>query len=260
VELAGYLASVLVGITLGLLGGGGSILTIPILVYLFQLEIVTATAYSLFMVGATSLMGVVAKYRTGTIHFTSVLLFGIPSLAAVFITRIWVVPAIPEVLFGSFFPITKRLFLLGLFSILMITTAISMLMKKADHLPSQSQANFPTMSSLGIVIGFLTGLVGAGGGFLIVPALMMFARVSLPVAAGTSLFIIGINSSLGFIGDVINRTIHWPLLLTLTGLAIGGVFVGNILANKIQNHHLRKLFGWFILSMGCWILAKEFWG
>lgn len=260
-ELAGYLTSILVGITLGLLGGGGSILTIPILVYLFHLDMITATAYSLFMVGTTSLIGVVAKYRNGTIHFHSVILFGLPSLATVFITRIWIVPAIPEVLFDSSFPITKRLFLLGLFSILMIVTAASMLMKKGDFLPSQAQPKFLfILPSLGVVVGFLTGLVGAGGGFLIVPTLMIFARVALPVAAGTSLFIIGINSSIGFIGDVLNRTIHWPFLLALTGLAIGGVLVGNLMASKIQNHHLRKLFGWFILSMGCWILVNEFLG
>ena len=257
-ELAGYLASVLVGITLGLLGGGGSILTIPIFVYLFHLDVIIATAYSLFMVGTTSLIGVWAKYRNAMIHFPSVLVFGIPSLAAVFITRIWIVPAIPEMLFIPYFPITKRLFLLGLFSILMIVTAVSMLMKKADGL--HGQARFSIMMPLGLAVGFLTGLVGAGGGFLIVPALVMWARVPLPVAAGTSLFIIGINSSAGFIGDVLNRAIQWPFLLTLTGLAIGGVFIGNLIATKTQDHHLRKLFAWFILGMGCWILAKEFFG
>ena len=257
-ELAGYLASVLVGITLGLLGGGGSILTIPILVYLFQLDVITATAYSLFMVGATSLVGVVSKYRNGTVHFQSVFLFGIPSLIAVFITRIWIVPSLPEVLLEAPFTINKRLFLLGLFSVLMMVTAISMLMKKPGHaVTSPGQLRLPAMSSLGLVVGFITGLVGAGGGFLIVPALVMFARLPLPVAAGTSLFIIGINSSIGFVGDVLHSAIQWPFLLMLTTLAIAGVLMGNMMATRISNQRLRQLFGWFILIMGCWILLRE---
>ena len=257
-EIFGYIASVFIGITLGLLGGGGSILTIPILVYLFHLDVVTATAYSLFIVGSTSLVGVVPKRRMGLVNLKTGFIFGTPSLITIFATRKWIVPAIPDILLTVHsFVLTKRIFLLGLFAVLMIATSFSMIRGRKELLSEEHGINIPMIIIQGIIIGLLTGLVGAGGGFLIIPALVLLTGLPMKIATGTSLFIIGFNSLIGFMGDVINLSIHWDFLFLITFLAIAGIFIGNWLTVKIHARHLRRSFGLFTLSMGCWILVKE---
>lgn len=257
-EIYGYIASVFIGITLGLLGGGGSILTIPILVYLFHLDAVTATAYSLFIVGSTSLIGVVPKQRKGLVNLRTGFIFGTPSLIAIYVTRRWIVPAIPDIMitFQSFV-LTKRIFLLGLFAVLMIVTSFSMIGGRKELSAEDKGINIPMVFIQGILIGLLTGLVGAGGGFLIIPALVLLTGLPMKIATGTSLFIIGFNSLFGFMGDIINLSIDWDFLFLITGLAVAGIFIGNWLTVKIQGRHLRKSFGWLTLAMGCWILVKE---
>ncbi|MEQ8363104.1 MAG: sulfite exporter TauE/SafE family protein [Cyclobacteriaceae bacterium] len=253
----GYTASVFIGLILGLLGGGGSILAIPILVYLFHLDPVIATAYSLFIVGSTSSVGVAWKVKKGLINFRTGLVFGAPSLLAVFITRKWIVPSLPEIIIDtSYLIITKRILLLGLFAVLMILTSFSM-MKKQKRIKEPSEFSVVYVLLLGAIIGLLTGLVGAGGGFLIIPALVLLTGLPMKVATGTSLFIIAFNSLFGFTGDIFNLEIHWSFLLSITALAIGGTLIGNWLSNKIKASHLRKGFGWFTLAMGCWILIEE---
>lgn len=258
-EIIGYIASILVGVVLGLLGGGGSILSIPILVYLFGVEPVMASAYSLFIVGITSFVGAIPKYREHLINVKTGTLFGIPSVLAIFSTRKWVVPAIPDVVFqAGEFILTKRGLLLGLFALLMVLASVSLIRKKKE-ITSESQ-RFRTFLVIGegILIGFLTGLVGAGGGFLIIPALVLLTGLPFKTAVGTSLLIIAINSSIGFLGDMLNYEIDWGFLLLITGLAIIGILAGNILSRRILSQHLRKAFGWVTLSMGCWILLREF--
>jgi uncharacterized membrane protein YfcA len=260
VEIFGYIASVLVGVVLGLLGGGGSILSIPILVYLFNVEPVMASAYSLFIVGTTSFVGAIPKYREHLINLKTGILFGIPSILAIFSTRKWVVPAIPDVVFElGEFVLTKRGLLLGLFALLMVLASISMIRKKKE-ISSSSGQRFRTVLVIveGTLIGFLTGLVGAGGGFLIIPALVFLTGLSFKTAVGTSLFIIAINSLFGFFGDWLNYTIDWSFLLSITGLAIIGILGGNFLSRRILSLYLRKAFGWVTLLMGCWILLREF--
>lgn len=257
-EIIGYIASVFIGITLGLLGGGGSILTIPILVYLFHLDAVTATAYSLFIVGSTSLVGVVPKQRKGLVNLRTGFLFGTPSLVSIFATRKWIVPAIPDILLTVHsFVLTKRIFLLGLFAVLMIVTSFSMIGGRKELSAEEKKIKIPLIIIQGVLIGLLTGLVGAGGGFLIIPALVLLTGLPMKIATGTSLFIIGFNSLFGFMGDVINLSINWNFLFLITGLAIAGIFIGNWLTAKIHGRHLRKSFGWLTLVMGCWILVKE---
>lgn len=257
-ELLGYFASVIVGVTLGLLGGGGSILTIPILVYLFQLDAVTATAYSLFLVGSASMVGVPPKYAKGLVDLKTALTFGLPSLLSIFATRKWLVPSIPDVLFTiSSFTFSKRLLLLGLFAVLMILTSFSMIRGRKELKREESSYKVLFLIIEGLLIGLLTGLVGAGGGFMIIPALVIMAGLPMKVATGTSLLIIGVNSLVGFTGDVLNLDITWGFLLLLTGLAISGIFIGNWLTHKIHSTHLRQSFGWLTLVMGCWILIKE---
>jgi uncharacterized membrane protein YfcA len=258
-EFFGYLASVLVGFVLGLLGGGGSVLSIPILVYLFHIEAVQASAYSLFIVGATSLAGAIPKYRDHMVNVKTGILFGVPSIITIFITRRWIVPAIPATLhpFDSFV-ISKRLLLLGIFAVLMVLASVPMIRGRKEKKTLDGNFRIPLTILEGIVIGFLTGLVGAGGGFLIIPALVFLTRLTMKTASGTSLFIIAVNSLIGFTGDLATRQMNWPFLLTVTALAITGVHFGNVWAKRLSNEKLRKGFGWITLAMGCYILVREF--
>jgi hypothetical protein len=257
-EYFGYFASIFIGLLLGLLGGGGSILSIPILVYLFGIDAVTASAYSLFIVGTTSFAGAVPKYRDHLVNIRTGFLFGIPSIITIFLTRKFIIPAIPDVLFQvGEFTFTKRFLLLGLFALLMVLASIPMIRGRRDIQPHRKKFQTILMIIEGTLIGFLTGLVGAGGGFLIIPALVLLTGLPMKTAAGTSLFIIAINSLTGFMGDVLNRSMDWQFLITLTAIAIVGVHFGNVLSKKIPGIKLKKAFGWFTLAMGWWILIRE---
>lgn len=259
IELFGYLASIAIGVILGLLGGGGSILAIPILVYIFHVDAVKASAYSLFIVGITSFIGAIPKYKDHLVNIQTGLLFGLPSIAAIFVTRKWIVPAIPDILLNTEgFIITKRLLVLGVFAFLMIIASLSMIRGRRDLAPDEGPWRVPLLILEGLLIGFITGLVGAGGGFLIIPALVWLTGLPFKTAVGTSLFIIAINSLLGFLGDLLNYGMDWNLLLTLTALAAVGILIGNKLQKKISAADLRKAFGWFILFVGLLILMKEF--
>jgi uncharacterized membrane protein YfcA len=257
-EMFGYLASIFIGLILGLLGGGGSILSIPILVYLFHFDIVMASAYSLFIVGTTSLIGAIPKYKEHLVNVRTGLLFGVPSIASTFMTRKWIVPAIPEVITQTeSLTVTKRLLLLGLFAVLMILASISMIRGRQIPSSDEDRIRMVWLIAQGIFIGFLTGLVGAGGGFLIIPSLVILTRLNFKTAVGTSLFIISINSYSGFLGDLMNHKMDWIFLLKITSLAIAGIFIGNKLSGRISSLKLRKAFGWFVLVMGCFILFRE---
>ena len=257
-ELFGYAASIFIGLVLGLLGGGGSILSIPILVYLFNVEPIHASAYSLFIVGATSLVGAIPKYREHLVNVRTGLVFGIPSIVSIFCTRKWVIPFIPEILFVyDDFVFTKRLLLLGLFAVLMILAAVPMIRGRKKFASDNQKFRTFLVILEGLIIGFLTGLVGAGGGFLIIPALVLLTALPFKTAVGTSLFIISINSLFGFVGDLLNYKMDWPLLLSISALAIIGIIIGNRLSKVIAGDNLKKAFGWMILMMGSYILLKE---
>ncbi|MEN9597706.1 MAG: hypothetical protein RL596_17 [Bacteroidota bacterium] len=260
-EVVGYLASLVIGISLGLIGGGGSILTVPVLVYLFGVQPVLATAYSLFIVGATSLVGSLPKYKNGEISLKTALIFGIPSIVAVYATRAFIVPAIPTSLFtiGNF-AVTKPLLMMLLFAVLMVFASISMIKnseKPSDDTHSEQKFNYPLILIEGAIVGVLTGLVGAGGGFLIIPALVLLSKLPIKEAIGTSLLIIAAKSLIGFTGDLGNTQMDWGLLLSITSLAIVGIFVGNIFSKKVPADRLKKGFGWFVLIMGIYIIIKE---
>jgi len=257
-EVLGYFASVCVGIILGLLGGGGSILCIPILVYLFHIDVVTASAYSLFIVGITSLVGAAQKYRENRVNLQTGMVFGLPSIAAIFITRKWVIPAIPDVIIQTEgYPLTKRILLLGIFAVLMIISATVMIRSKGAPEPDDDEFRTGMLVVEGILIGFLTGLVGAGGGFLIIPALVLLTGLPFKTAVGTSLFIIAINSLMGFMGDVLNYPMDWTFLLVISALAVAGIVLGNFLSRGINSSRLRMAFGWLTLLMGIFILLRE---
>ena len=260
-HLLGYILAVFVGISLGLIGSGGSILTVPILVYIMAVEPVLATAYSLFIVGSTALVGGVQSARLKKVDFKTALIFGIPSIVAVYLTRAYLVPFLPETFFTfQAFTLTKPIALMLLFAVVMILASFSMIRPSKilvdEHVPMQY--NYPMILVEGTLVGVLTGLVGAGGGFLIIPALVLLAKMPMKLAVGTSLFIIAAKSLLGFLGDLKgDESIDWNLLLIFTALSILGIFIGISLAKKVDGAKLKTGFGWFVLIMGFYIILKE---
>lgn len=260
--ILGYLLAALVGISLGLIGSGGSILTVPILVYIMGVDPVLATAYSLFIVGSTALVGGIQSATQKRVDFKTVLIFGIPSIVAVYATRLWLVPLIPkEVANIGSIVITKPIALMLLFAVVMILASVSMIKpgkKQATDENLPMQYNYPMILLEGSLVGVLTGLVGAGGGFLIIPALVILAKMPMKLAVGTSLFIIAAKSLIGFTGDLQgSEVIDWTLLLTFTGFAVVGIFAGIFLSKKIPGEKLKTAFGWFVLIMGIYIIIKE---
>jgi uncharacterized membrane protein YfcA len=261
--VAGYFASALIGVSLGLIGGGGSILTVPVLVYLFGVDPVLATAYSLFIVGSTSLVGTWPKYREDLVNLKTAVIFGLPSILAVYITRAYLVPLIPDPVFTiGGLVVSKGMLVMGLFAVLMVFASVSMIRtpKAAPHPAPDAplrRFNYPMILLEGAVVGILTGLVGAGGGFLIIPALVLFSKLPMKQAVGTSLLIIAAKSLFGFMGDVSQYHLDWILLGSVTALAIAGIFIGNGLSRRVHGDKLKKAFGWFVLGMGIYILVKE---
>jgi hypothetical protein len=259
-EILGYISAILIGISLGVIGSGGSILTVPVLVYLMAIDPVNATAYSLFIVGVTSFVGTVYYIKNGLIHFQAAILFAIPALIAVFLTRLILVPAIPDHLFSLLgIDVTKQIFIMLLFAFLMLLAAISMI--KGNGIEEKNEEinfNYPSIIMEGSVVGVLTGIVGAGGGFLIIPALVILAKVPMKMAVGTSLVIIAAKSLIGFIGDLGASTeIDWMILIGFSILAIIGIFIGTYLSKFISSKKLKPLFGWFVLIMAIYIILKE---
>lgn len=257
-EIIGYLASVFIGISLGLIGGGGSILALPILVYLFKVPPEQATTYSLFIVGLTSILGAFTNYRLGNLKIKFALLFGIPSVISLLIMREIFMPIMPESLFTiGHLEVTKNVLILVVFAFLMIATSFSMI-RNSNNSNSSHQPNTVMLLLIGSLVGFLIGFLGAGGGFLIIPALLYFANLPIKQAVGTSLFIIFINSLIGFSTDLMGGvTLNVSLLLGISLMAILGLFIGSYLSKKIDGSQLKPIFGWFILLMGVYIITKE---
>jgi len=273
-EILGYIGAVLMGLSLGLIGGGGSILTVPILVYLFQVDAVLATAYSLFIVGLTSLVGSFSHIKLGNIHWRTAIVFGIPSIVSVFLTRSYLVPRIPDPIVtfsqdpngGAAFVMTKTVGLMVLFAVIMVMAAYSMIKPSKNSnaksnvlaADTQPQFNYPLILAEGAIVGVVTGLVGAGGGFLIIPALVLLAKLPMKQAVGTSLMIIAAKSLIGFVGDMRgDEVIDWLFLATFSSIAVVGILLGSWLSKRIPGEKLKPAFGWFVLVMGTYIIVKE---
>jgi uncharacterized membrane protein YfcA len=258
-EYVGYLTSVLIGISLGLIGGGGSILTVPVLVYIFNMDAAAATVYSLFIVGITSAVGSINYFKKGLINIKTSLVFGVPSILGVFVTRVFLVPAIPDPVFHiGTYSASKHILVMLLFAVLMIAASFSMIKKAAIHeADKNSRLNYPLILLQGFAVGVITGLVGAGGGFMIIPALVFMLKLPMKEAIGTSLLIITSNSLLGFFSSAGHISIHWSFLFTIAAFAIAGIFIGMRLSKNIDGAKLKPVFGWFVLAMGIYIILKE---
>ena len=261
IVIIGFAAAILIGISLGLIGGGGSILTVPVLVYILGVNPVLATAYSLFVVGSTSLVGAATYMKKGLVNYKTALVFAVPSFIAVFLTRKFLVPALPDPLFtlGEAI-ITKNIGIMVFFALIMLAASYSMIFAKKCVDCDEDEPvvfNFPMIALEGSVVGVITGIVGAGGGFLIIPALVLLAKLPMKMAVGTSLLIIAAKSLIGFLGDLSTQTIDWQLLLIFTALSIVGIFIGSALSKKINEDILKTGFGWFVLAMGIYIITKE---
>ncbi len=258
-QYIGFALAVVVGITLGLIGSGGSILSVPILVYILGVEPTLATAYSLFVVGTTALFGGIQKAKQQLVDFKKVLLFGIPTVITVFITRKLIVPAIPEIVWShSGFILHKSVLTMLVFAVVMIMASYRMIKPLKEAIVNDDdKLNLVAIGFQGILIGLVAGFVGAGGGFLIIPALLFLAKTPMKMAVGTSLFIVSAQSLIGFLGDLGHQTIDWHLLFVFTSCSIIGVFIGNFLSKIISGDRLKTLFGWFVLLMGIYIISKE---
>ncbi|WP_445954819.1 sulfite exporter TauE/SafE family protein [Yeosuana sp.] len=258
-QILGYVGALIVGLVLGLLGGGGSILTVPILVYVLGYNPVVATAYSLFVVGSSSLVGTIQKLRKGLADIKIGLAFSFPSFMAVYLSRRYLVPGLPDTLFSiGGYSLTKDMAIMTFFAVVMLLASLSMIKdKKEETRPNYKQPYYKTFIQ-GLIIGTITGIIGAGGGFLYVPALVIWANLPMKRAVGTSLIIVTINSLIGFTGDLQTIEVDWLFLLTFSVITIVGILLGVFVSKYISGEKLKKGFGWFTLIMAFYIIYKEF--
>lgn len=261
-ELLGFLACAIVGILLGLLGAGGSILTVPVLVYFFGLPPLLATSYSLFIVGSTSMVASINKYQRGEVLIKPALLFAFISITAVISIRSCI---LPHIIYDTFrighIEIAYDNLCMLLFAVLMIVAALFMVTQLNDKQFANDEIRgkrWLKVSFFALAIGAVTGLLGAGGGFLIFPVLTLLLHVEVKKAVGTSLTIVALNSFSGFASDMKLPEFNWFFLLTITAIALVGGISGMIIAQKIDSRMIKKCFAWLVLSMGLVILLTEF--
>ena len=256
-EVIGFIAAALIGVSLALIGGGGSIITVPVLVYLFSIPPALATSYSLFIVGFSSLAGAYKNYKQGCINFKTVLLFGTSSVTTAYLTRLLIIPQIPKVFTIGTLQLTESFAIMTIFGILMLGASFSMISKR--HIPyhHQNELDIFLLLSCGIGIGLITGLLGAGGGFLLIPALVLIMKLPMKEAIGTSLLIIAFNCLIGFMGDIGRYNVQWLFLLSITIISVSGIIIGDVLNKKINGEKLKKAFGWFTLTVSICIIVTE---
>ena len=263
-ELLGFFGAFIVGLVLGLIGSGGSILSVPILVYLFGINPVTATAYSLFIVGTTSLIGSIKNFRNKLINYSSTLLFSFSAVITVYLTRKYLIHLIPETIINTdLIFLNKDQLIMLLFSLLMLVAGFLMIKRTPKTIVGLKQTrtiapNKFLIFAEGSLIGVLTGLIGAGGGFIIIPILVILSDLRMKSAIATSLAIISLKSLIGFIGDVQNLDIDWLFLITFTLISVIGIFIGQMFSQKVEDNKLKMVFGVFVIFIGAVILLIEF--
>lgn len=262
-DILGYFSALIMGLSLGLIGGGGSILTVPILVYLFSQNPLVATTGSLFVVGSTALVGAITNALKRMVDFKTGLLFALPSFAGVFVARRFILPNLPDVLYvGHGIVLTKALLVMGAFAILMVLASRAMIRSGSStaslnpHDPA-AKASLLVIIGSGFLVGITTGFVGAGGGFLIIPALVILLKLPMKMAVGTSLAIIAANSFFGFAISANTQPLDWRVLSIITTIGAVGIFVGQALAASINEKSLKKGFGYFVLLVGSLVLVDQ---
>jgi uncharacterized membrane protein YfcA len=258
-EWIGYIVALAIGLLMGLLGGGGSILAVPTLVYFFGIPALSATSHSLLIVGTTGLVGAYGAWRKGHIDFPVLLQFGLPSVAGIMVMRRWLLPLVPEV--GQWGRVAwNRDDVIMLIFALFLLVAAKVMIQPVKSDAAQPRAKAPFQLVLwGVAVGLLTGMVGAGGGFMIIPALIFLAGLDMRRAVGTSLAVIALNALLGFAADWGNPAIvlRADILAAFLALAWLGMALGMRWGNRIPQAQLKKAFGWFILAAGLVIFLKE---
>ncbi len=275
--IVGYFLGIFMGMVLGLLGGGGSILTVPIVTYLFLIPASSATSYSLFIVGVSAIFGMANYQKRKLIDYRVAIFFATSAFISIYLVRQILLPSIPSTInFFEAFELKKDSLVMLVFSTVMLAASFSMLRgqkktfsKDQDPLSEEKKkilaVSFFQKSDLllilqGLFVGALTGFVGAGGGFLIIPGLVFLAKLPMKRAVGTSLLIVSINSLIGFTGDLLNGfQVDWSFLLSFTGLGVLGVFIGAYFSGKMDSQKLKPLFGYFVLIAGTFIIIKEVW-
>jgi uncharacterized membrane protein YfcA len=255
IEIFGWVGIFAVGFVLGLLGGGGSILIVPVLVYLFHQTAQSSTAMSLFVVGLSSAIGLFVSKQHTQVHWGSVVAFAIPSSIGAFLARQFFVPVTPDPILGM----SKDMFLLVAFALLMLIVGVRMLMPSSKNLKEEPLKEKSSVSAtpIGFAVGTLAGYLGAGGGFLIVPALNQILRVSMVVAIPTSLAIISAQSLVGFTGTLSNSTTDWMFALKLTAVCVVGTLAGSQFKKSIAPEKLKPIFGVFVRVIALFMLGKE---
>ncbi|HAT1880077.1 TPA: sulfite exporter TauE/SafE family protein [Legionella pneumophila] len=256
--LLGYSLALLMGLILGMIGAGGSILTMPILVYLLGVTPMVATGYSLMVAGSAAFLGAISYWRQKQIYLKAALIFAIPAMITVFLTRAYLVSHLPDSIIG----VSLDHFIMILFSFLMIIASSFLFMPLAIPSSNSSQnwniKQYSKAITSSICVGIISGLVGAGGGFLIVPALMAFFDLQVKEAIGTSLAIIAINALAGINGDIASGVVFdWSFLILFTILTLSGLIFGISIGSKLQDRRLKTLFSLFALLIGITIFVKE---
>jgi uncharacterized protein len=256
-EIIGFILGICIGASLGLIGSGGSVLTIPVLVYLMAISPSVATSYSLFVVGVSSLVGSYQGLKNKLVDLRMALYFGLPSLVSIWLMRQFLVPRLPETFLNiGQFELSKNLSIMLVFAVLMLFSSWSMIKKPAGFGPTKPISTSSIVAK-GLFVGVLSGFVGVGGGFLIIPTLLFSAQMPMKKAVATSLVIVACNALVGFAGSLYQTSIHWPFLLGFTAFSVLGMLAGMWLSGKISDDKLKPAFGWFVLATGIYIIIKE---
>ncbi len=262
-HIFGYIGAFVVGLVLGIIGSGGSILSMPILVYLFKFNAVTASAYSLFIVGVTALTGSFQNFKKKLISYRTTILFSVSAVISVYVTRKYLIALIPEVIVSNNFIIVRKdQLIMILFGILMLAAGYFMIKKTPRTIMKFKKTKTIAPNRLliffeGSIVGFLTGLIGAGGGFIIIPILVILSDLKMKSAVATSLLIVSTKSLIGFIGDIQNLIIEWNFLIRFSAISVFGIVIGQIISKKIKENHLKRIFGSLVLIIGLLVLLRE---
>jgi hypothetical protein len=249
VQILGFALAALIGLSLGLLGGGGSTLTVPVFVYVLGFAPKDAIAMSLPVVGVTSLVGAMSHWRSGNVRIRTALLFGVVAMAGSYLAARFVAPLMSGAL------------QLALLAIVMLAAAVSMFRSAGRTASAGGKAPqpiaLPLLGGVALSVGAMTGIVGIGGGFLIVPALVLLARVPMKEAVGTSLLVIALNTASGYIGYAGRTTMAWEFLAGFTLIAIAGILAGTRLVRYVSQAQLKRAFAVFLIAIGAFVLIQN---